>query len=851
LWVVVPGSAYHLSWSDNRTLARGTFDGRSGVQGLAVDPVNHRALVSSVGRVPSWTTEGPMPGTNPRSNRSVAQLLAFEATARGDSARPTFSSGSLGEFMAGAPAVAARPGDDGRRVAVLPLTAENKLAVLDAASGAPVRTVALGIAPIAAVIAADGSVAFVTNFGGKQPGPGDRFATQCCRARAERVRIDARGIAERGTVSRIDIATGRVTHTVTVGRHPTALVWDETRARLYVADGNDDAVSVIDTRANTVIGTISIVPFRERGIGVAPTALALDPDGRTLYVALGGVNAVAVYALGNPGSGGAAVPATLQGLIPTAWYPSSLDVSADGRQIAIGALFGVGAGEGATSGSPGKRGRYVFGERGSVSIVERPDAAQLAAYTAAVAQNDRLTLAAGAAPTQVARPTPVARAVPERPGEPSLINHVVYVIKENRTYDQVFGDLLRGDGDSSLVIYGRDVTPNQHALAEQFVILDRTFASGGNSADGHQWLTQANETEYAMWPLYFGRSYPSEGVDPLVYSSGGFLWESAASKGKTVSIFGEYAPSASDSIPRVRAALMSEWQSNAARGPAYFRGLLEARYNTRSEIPSLDKVLVREYPGWTQEVPDVVKAQDVLDHLREWESRKAMPNLVMIILPSDHTVGTSPGWCTPKACVADNDHALGMIVEGLSKSSFWRDMAILVIEDDAQNGVDHVDGHRTLALAVSPYAKRGAVDHTFYNQPSMVKTIELMLGLPALSLFDLVATDMRNSFIGPEEQPNYTPFTALVPTQSLSETNARVSDIRGRDADARRRAALASTRMSFDGPDEAPSDLLNRILWQDARGWRTRYPAVRNALFFPMSRDIEDDDREEKKPRKK
>ncbi|HKN64863.1 MAG TPA: alkaline phosphatase family protein, partial [Gemmatimonadaceae bacterium] len=356
---------------------------------------------------------------------------------------------------------------------------------------------------------------------------------------------------------------------------------------------------------------------------------------------------------------------------------------------------------------------------------------------------------------------------------------------------------------------------------------------------------------YAMWPLYQGRSYPSEGVDPLVYSSGGFLWEAAQAKGKTVSVFGEYAPTASDSIPSVRATLMAEYQRNEGRGTGYFRDLLRSRYDTRSKIPSLDRVLVREYPGWTQEVPDVVKAQVILDHLREWEATGAMPDLVMVILPSDHTVGTSPGWCVPRACVADNDFALGKIVDGLTHSSFWKEMAIFVIEDDAQNGVDHVDGHRTTAFAISPFVRRGSIDHTFYNQPSVLKTIELMLGLPSLSLFDLVATDMRASFIEPGQQPTYTPFSAVVPRQRIDETNARVSQIRGPDAEARRRAALASQRMSFDGPDEAPSDLLNRILWHDARGWRTPYPGVKRSLFFPMSRDLGDDEREEKRGRER
>src|SRR3954463_6402385 len=205
-----------------------------------------------------------------------------------------------------------------------------------------------------------------------------------------------------------------------------------------------------------------------------------------------------------------------------------------------------------------------------------------------------------------------------RRGEPSPIENVVFIIRENRTYDQVLGDLGRGNGDSSLVMYGRDVTPNAHALSERYVTLDHFFASGGNSADGHQWLTQANETEYPMWPLYSGRTYPSEGNDPLAYSPGGFLWETAQVKGKRVAVFGEYAPAASDSISAVRRELLAQWREPRADRPTFFRAELQKRYQTRSEIPSLDKALIREYPGWTQEVPDVVKAEDMLAHLNDW-----------------------------------------------------------------------------------------------------------------------------------------------------------------------------------------------------------------------------------------
>jgi YVTN family beta-propeller protein len=851
LWVVVPGSAFHIAWADNRVIARGRFDGRSGVQGVTIDPGTGRALVSSVGGQPKETAQAPMPGLRspPRPN-NVAQLSAFGRDAGGDSVKPAYSSGALGDFMAGAPAVATRAGEDGRRVAVVPLTANDALAVIEAETGRSVRLIQLGVAPVAAVLSPDGAVAYVSNLGGAQPRSGERSATQCCDPRAERVRTDARGIAAEGTVTRVDVSTGRVTHTIAVGRHPTALAWDEPNARLYVAGGNADAVSIIDTRSNAVVATLPVAPFRERNIGLSPTALALSPDRGTLYVALGGANAVAVYDVRAVRS---ATPTwRLQGLVPTAWYPSSLDVSSDGKYLAVGALLGVGSGEGATEGSPGRRARYVHANRGSVSIVTIPTAAELAAYSTAVAQNNRLTPAGASSAVAAAlapRPNVATRPIPERPGEPTPIKHVVFIIRENRTYDQILGDLGRGAGDPSLVIFGRNVTPNAHALSERFVTLDHFFASGGNSADGHQWLTQANETEYPLWPLYYGRSYPSEGNDPLAYSSGGFLWENAQAKGKRVTVFGEYAPAPSDSISGVRRDLFAQWHTPRADRPTHFREELRKRYNTRSQIPSLDKVLIREYPGWTQEVPDVVKAEDILAHLRDWNSGGSMPELTMVILPSDHTVGTTPGWCTPRACVADNDLALGRIVEGLSHSRFWPTMAIFVVEDDAQNGVDHIDGHRTVALAISPYTRRGIVDSTFYSQPSMVKTIELILGLPAMSLFDLVATDMRASFIAAGQQPDLTPYSAIEPGVSLTETNARVGEIRGPNAAERRRAALASSRMRFDIPDAAPSDRLNRILWHEARGWQTPFPGVRQALFFPMSRDLADDEREEKEQR--
>jgi YVTN family beta-propeller protein len=849
LWVAVPGAAYRVAWRDNRVVASSGFDGRVGVHGVAIDPVTGRAIVSSVGKLANNAWQSRTPGEAPlAANAAVAHLAAYAATATvkratatdPDSAPVQVISPGLGDFMAGGPAVASRANASGHRVVVLPLPANDELAVLDADSGSLLHTVPLGVVPVSAVISSDGSTAWVSVLGGAKPKAGERAAAQWFDPRGEQVRIDARGIAERGTVTRVDVASGRVVTSVTVGLHPTGLAWNERRGLLYVTNGNSDDVSVVDTRTNAVVATIGVDPFKDRRIGIAPTAVALSPDGRRLYVTLGGANAVSVFDLDE----GDATTAHFRGLIPTGWYPASIDVSADGRTLAVGSLLGMGSGTGMTG---GQRGRYVHAVRGSVNVVDVPTEAELAAYTTSVAQNNRRILASSSddPPSAAPRADVAARPVPERPGEPTPIRHVVFIVRENRTYDQVLGDIGKGASDSSLVMYGKDVTPNAHALASQFVLLDHFFASGGNSADGHNWLTQANETEYPMWPLYYGRSYPSEGLDPLAYSSGGFLWEGAQAKSKTVTVFGEYAPSIQKPSQARRNDLLARYRDWQPHDPAYFRGVLKGFYDTKSEIPSLDRILVREYPGWTEEIPDVVKADVIIDHLREWEAAKSMPNLVMVILPSDHTVGTSAGWCTPKACVADNDLALGRIVDALTHSSFWKEMAILSVEDDAQDGVDHVDGHRTVALVASPYARRGIIDSTFYAQPSMVKTIELMLGLPAMSAFDLVATDMRASFLGAGEQPDFTPYTAIVPAQSLHEVNQRVGEITGPHAAERRVAARASARMRFDVPDAAPSERLNRILWHDARGWKTPYPAVKQSLFFPMSISIADEDRDE------
>ena len=794
IWVLNANGLYRFDWRANRVLARIQPAGRRpSLQGIVFDPVSSSALYAG-------------------TTRERDLWLASVAGGSRNELRT-----KLGRHLSGAPAVARNRNSRGERLTVLPLTYENKLALIDLESSSNHEVVPVGIAPFAAAIDDAGEVAWVSNWGGRTPRPGDRSAPTGLLPGADRVVVDERGIAVSGTVSRVDLLKRTVTATIDVGLHPTALAWDLERNRLYVANSNSDSISVIDTRNAGVVTTWQIAPFAEKSPGLAPTALALAKDRNTLFVALGGINAVALLDVSS---------GRVKGMIPTAWYPNALSISPDGGRLAVGALLGSGSG---WRDDPAKR--FVHSYRGSVAVVDLPDSAQLANYTNAVAENTHLTLAgrptaAGPSAVQPSRVAP--KAVPARAGDPSPIRHVVYIVKENRTYDQLFGDLQKGNGDPSLVMFGEDVTPNHRRLADQFVLLDNFYATGGNSGDGHQWVTQANETAYCLWPGYEGRSYPYDGTDPIAYARGGFLWDAALKAGRTVRVYGEYAGRMSEVRPPRRAEFLERWR----RGDDFSR-----EFSITAAIEPLNAILARNYPTYTNAIPDVVRAGIFLKDLAQWEQSGSMPNLVILQLPCDHTFGTTPGASTPKAMVADNDTALGQIVEGLSKSRFWPKMAIFVVEDDAQNGVDHVDGHRTVALVASPYARRGHVDSTFYSNQSIVKTIGLILGTPALSLFDLIANDMRASF---SDQPDPSAYSAVTPKQSLDETNPQVSALRG----AARKAAQDSAKMRWDVPDAAPSARLNRILWGAIRGWDTAYPGSKQGVFAPLSLETDDDDRD-------
>lgn len=795
LWVLHATHLYRLDWKMNKVLDAVTLGGSPGLQSLVWDGTQALAGLT-------------LRGTGRNDPAAKVQLATFAA------GRKTVRAAGLGTFIAGALSVASEDNAQGQRIAVLPLIANNKLAVVDLKTGSVLGRADTGIAPFGAAVSPDGAVAYVTNWGGRLPKPGEAVAPTGLAPDADKVVVDARGVAATGTVTRVDLATMKPTHTIPAELHPTAILWDHPRQRLYVANGNKDSVTVIDTATQRVLRTIAIQPFQQKVTGIAPSALALGAGGKRLYVACGGINAVAVVdtALGR-----------LDGMIPTAWYPNSLAVSADGKSLAVGSLLGAGSG---WRDAPGQR--FVHSYRGSVAVVDLPDPAQLASYTTAVAENNHMRLAGSPGVVVAANPAARPVAIPARSGEPSLIEHVVYIIKENRTYDQVLGGLPQGNGDPSLVMFGRDVTPNHHKLAEEYVLLDNLYATGGNSADGHQWVTQANEVAYTLWPGYAGRSYPFDGTDPLAYAQGGFLWDYALARNKTVKVYGEFIGRMP--IPASqRQGLLERWKAGEQ---------FENEWKVQASIARLNTLIAPNFPSYSTSIPDVIRARLFLADLKKMEQQGRMPNLTLIQLPSDHTNGAAPGVSSARAMVADNDYAMGQIIEGLSRSRFWPKMAIFVIEDDAQNGVDHVDGHRTVGFVVSPYTRRGAVDSTFYSTQSMVKTMELILGLPTMSLFDLIAHDMRASFTN---TPNLRPYDVEQPRIDLFERNPQVNALRGKA----RQAALDSLRMRFDVPDAAPTGKLNRILWHQVRGWDTPYPGTRNAVFAPLTIEIEDEDREE------
>ncbi len=624
--------------------------------------------------------------------------------------------------------------------------------VFDTESGAILGKIRAEVNPYSLVLSDDGSTLYCSNWGSD-------------------------------SVSVIDVESMTVSFVIGVGDNPNDMVLAED-GRLFVACSNDNSVTIIDTKLNRATGSIVTSMYPNAPEGSTPNALALDPDHETLYIANADNNNVCVVNIDDAGE------EDVLGFIPAGWYPSAVGVSADGEKLYIG--NGKGASGSANPTGPHSPIRQD-GEKqvtvknslyGTVNIVDiKSNRKKLRELTKQAYENCPYNdeLLAAARP-----PKDKDTVIPSQVGAGSPIKHVIYIIKENRTYDQVFGDLPQGNGDPRLAVFGEEITPNHHKLAEQFVLFDNLYCDAEVSVDGHQWSNAAYATDFIekLWPASYGRKSAAPYTEAATPASG-YLWDQCARKGLTYRSYGEYARRVSEDGP------------------------MDGR------VSGLVGHVAPHYLNWGAR--DVENAAEFIKEFDQYEANfdsgnpeERLPNFIVMGLPEDHTKGSRPGAPTVQASVASNDYALGMIIERLTHSKYWPELAVFVIEDDAQDGPDHVDARRTIGLVVSPYTKRGIVDSTFYTTSSMLRTIELVLGLQPMSQFDAAATPMYAAFSNKADQ---TPYEHLEPRIDIHALN-----------DQRAWGAKESLAMDLSDYDRAPMFTLNEIIWKNVKGADSEMP---------------------------
>ena len=647
-------------------------------------------------------------------------------------------------------------------------TGPSEVVAFDTDSRRIVTRIPVEISPYQTVLSADGRRLFVSNWSS-------------------------------ASVSVIDTDADKVIATLHVGKNPNDMKLSAD-GRLFVACADDDSVYVIDARTLEVIERLSTTLTPLAPEGSTPNALAIDDQRKLLYVANADNNSLTVARIGNRAH------STVIGFIPTGWYPSALVLAGRGERLYIGAAKGEG-------GHPDPKGphaipalKYEYSvkklmEAGGCSIhcvqtssLEALSVADLQRKLPGWTRQVTVNTPYRDSLLSEARPSRMPSVIPQRVGQGSPIQHVIYIIKENRTYDQVFGDLKGANGDPSLTMFGETITPNQHALARQYVILDNLYCDGEVSMDGHLWSTAAYATDYneKTWPPeYANRSSAEVNVKAMIPGAG-FLWDQAQRKGLTYRSYGELATAFEPtSVPETTlgaGALVGHFADPKGFGPEGDAGV------------------------------DTEKMKTFLSEFRQYEANydspdpnKRLPNFTVMHLGNDHTQGTKPGQRTPEAMVADNDYALGQLVEAVSHSRYWANTAIFVIEDDAQDGADHVDARRTIGLVISPYVKRGIVDSTLYTTSSMLRSMELLLGLPPMSQYDAAAMPMYSSF---GVTPVSTPFDVIKPKVDITAKNSPLAY-----------GAAESAKMDFAGDDRAPMHRLNEIIWKSVRGADSPMPA--------------------------
>jgi YVTN family beta-propeller protein len=634
------------------------------------------------------------------------------------------------------------------------------ISVFDTTNGRITATIPVGASPYDLVFSPKGDALYVSNWSSR-------------------------------SISVIDTAQNKVVAEIPVGINPNDME-SGADGRLYVSNGNENTVTVIDTKERRAIETISVALTPRAPEGSTPNALALDKRSNILFVANADNNCVAVVNVATPGQ------SHVLGFIPAGWYPSALHLTPSGK-LYIGNSKGLESHanpEGphsplAPAGPNTQSIKHI--QKGTVNIISVTGLrGQIKQWTRQVYDNvpysDDLLLRA--------KPAREPSIVPASVTAGSPIKHVIYVIKENRTYDQVFGDVARGNGDSRLAIFGAAVTPNHHALAEQWVLLDNLYCDGEVSVDGHSWSNSAYATDYneKMWPAQYG-GHSQTTLAAAYIPSAGHLWDLAARKGLTYRSYGEYASRSSDGTAM-----------EAAPGVGGLVGHVAPKFKLAG-------------------MRDTDNVREFLRELEEYEKNfdssnpaTRLPNVIVMSLPEDHTVGTRPGGYTPRAMVANADYAVGRLVERVTKSKYWPETAIFMIEDDAQDGPDHVDARRTVGLIISPYTKRNFVDSTLYTTSSMLRTIELLLGLPPMTQYDAAAPPMYASF---GTAPNLEGYTAVQPRIDVNEKNTALSW-----------GAKQSLEMDLDDVDRAPMFALNEIIWKSVKGAHSQMPMPVHRFWF-------------------
>jgi YVTN family beta-propeller protein len=653
-------------------------------------------------------------------------------------------------------------------VALVALAVANQVAVVDLKTDKVLRNISVGVCPYAVVISRDESTAFVSNFGGPIPRKGDKTE----KSAGSDVAVDENSIALRGSVSVIDIKTKKVISEVHTGIHPESMVLSPNGKLLYVTDASGDGISVIDIEKKKVIETIDTKPSPSLPYGSLTTALEFSADGKILFAANAGNNAIALINPKKPKEGP-------YGFIGAGGFPGAICIKND--QLFIGNVVPL---------------------KGAVQKVTLPgNKAELDKYTQTAEKGFHLIdiIRAQAVAESGVAPKPV----PAKVGEPSVIKHVVYIIKENKKFDQVLGDIGKGNCDPSLVEFSKEVTPNVHALASQFVLLDNYYCNGVQSNDGHQWAVQGITTPYREKDYASVHCAYDFGTDPLCYAASGLIWDHLLRKGISFRNFGEL-----DYPVLVKGKTWTDFYSSWANKTN------TAEFQCVYPSDMLRKYSDLRFPGWQMNIPDQVRADAFITALSEYEKAGSLPEFIVIYMPNDHTSGHGVDNPTPRAYVADNDLATGRVVDALSKSPFWKDMVVFINEDDPQTGTDHVDGHRSYCLVAGPYVKRDALVSTFYNQSSVLHTICQIFGAQPMNQTVAMSPLMTECF---QDTPNFGGYSFLGSNIALNEMNPEKKDMKSKT-----QAYLApkTEKLDFSRPDRIDKDALmfSKYVWSTIHG---------------------------------